>query len=85
MHLRSEQQAQLLDYDGLRSQLNHWFTPEILNRYLSPAMEETGQIVRDWMGGEGKRWRPYLLAATYLALTGETEVPESVRKAAIAI
>lgn len=85
MHLRSEQQAQLLDYDGLRSQLNHWFTPEILTRYLSPTIEKTGQIVQDWMGSEGKRWRPYLLAATYLALTGETEVPESVRKAAIAI
>ena len=85
MQLRDNKPAQLLDYDGLRSQLNHWFTPENLNRYLSPAIEETGQIVKDWIGGEGKRWRPYLLAATYLALTGETEVPESVCKAAIAI
>ena len=85
MHLRNETPARLLDYDGLRSQLGQWFTPESLNRYLSPAIEETGRIVTAWMGGEGKRWRPYLLAATYLALTGETEVPERVRKAAIAI
>ena len=37
------------------------------------------------MGGEGKRWRPYLLAATYLALTGEAEVPDDVQRAAIAV
>ena len=42
---------------------------EFSRPFLS-AKDQTSSVALEWMGGEGKRWRPYLLAATYLALTG---------------
>ncbi len=70
MGMRSDNEARLLDYDGLRADLKRWFSKENLAGHFSPAKDQTSSVALEWMGGEGKRWRPYLLAATYLALTG---------------
>lgn len=83
--MRSESEARLLDYDQLKASLKDWFSNENLSRCLSPANDQTSLIAREWLGGEGKRWRPYLLAATYLALSEEKEAPEEVRLAAVAV
>ncbi len=83
--MHSDIPVMLLDYDYLRTTIKQWFSPENLTRLLSPADNQTSAIALDWMKGGGKRWRPYLLAATYLALTGETEVPESVQLAAVGV
>ncbi|WP_165154409.1 polyprenyl synthetase family protein [Parabacteroides sp. ZJ-118] len=85
MSMRSDRKVELLDYDGLRADLGKWFSKENLASCFSPAKDQTSSVALDWMGGEGKRWRPYLLAATYLALTGETEAPADVQRAAIAV
>lgn len=82
--LRSDGIA-LLDYDYLKSSIREWFSPESLSGLLSPADHQASAIALDWIGGDGKRWRPYLLAATYLALTGEADVPEAVKRAAVGV
>lgn len=85
MSMQSDTEAHLLDYDYLKSTLQGWFTKENLAAVLSRSDDHTSQIARDWMGGDGKRWRPYLLASVYLALSGEREIPEEVQLAAIAV
>lgn len=85
MSMRSDKDANLLDYDRLRSDLKTWFSKESLARHFSVSTDQTSSVALEWMGGDGKRWRPYLVAATYLALSGETEVPADVQRTAIAV
>lgn len=83
--MRSESEACLLDYDQLKSNLQEWFSDQSLSRSLSAANDPTSRIAHEWLGGDGKRWRPYLLAATYLALSEKREATEEVRLAALAV
>jgi len=83
--MQSDKEAKLLDYDHLKSTLKDWFSKENLMKILSPAGDQTSLIAQDWLGGDGKRWRPYLLAATYLALSHEKEIPKEVQLAAVAV
>ncbi len=85
MEMQSQEKANLLDYDQLKNTIKDWFEKDNLSKVLSPSIDQTSLIARDWMGGQGKRWRPYLLTATYMALSGRNEIPEKVQKAAIAI
>lgn len=83
--MQSGKEAHFLDYDRLKSSLKKWFSQEKLTELMSPADNQTSAIAQEWLGGDGKRWRPYLLAATYLALSGEKEAPLEVQLAAIAV
>ncbi len=85
MSMRSDKEACLLDYDKLRTDMRAWFAKEHLAEYISPVNDQTSAIALDWLGGEGKRWRPYLMVATYQALTGETEMHEDIQRVAIAV
>ncbi len=59
MSMLSDTEVTLLDYNHLKSTIREWFSTDNLKRLLSPAMEQTSQISVDWLGGDGKRWRPY--------------------------
>ncbi|MDH6303742.1 geranylgeranyl diphosphate synthase type II [Parabacteroides sp. PF5-5] len=83
--LRSDKDANFLDYDHLKSTLQAWFSKENIASLLASSDDQTSMITRDCLAGDGKRWRPYLLASTYLALSGEKEIPDKVRLAAIAV
>ena len=85
MSLKSEKESHLLDYDQLKSTLQQWFSKENLVRLLSPLNDPTSLIMREWMSNDGKRWRPYLLASSYLAITGKKQIPEELQLASIAI
>ncbi|MCW3805509.1 polyprenyl synthetase family protein [Plebeiibacterium marinum] len=85
MEMQDVQEAPLLDYDQLKSTIKTWFTKENLEKVLTASNDQTSMITIKWMSEEGKRWRPYLLAATYMALNGKNEIPEEVQLAAIAI
>ncbi len=85
MNMHSSEENTLLDYDQLKSNIKDWFSRENLNKVLTISNDQTSLITREWMSDEGKRWRPYLLAATYMALNGKNEIPEEVKQAAIAI
>jgi geranylgeranyl pyrophosphate synthase len=75
----------LLDYDYLKTTSEEWFSKSHLSTLLTDSDDQTSAIAREWLGGEGKRWRPYLLAATYLALSEDKDIPEAVQLAAIAV
>lgn len=83
--MRSDKEIYLLDYDYLKSTLNTWFAEENLNTILPNSGDLTSRVAREWLGGDGKRWRPYLLTATYMALTGNKDIPKEVELAAIAV
>jgi geranylgeranyl diphosphate synthase type II len=85
MSLHSGKENNMLDYDQLKHTLREWFSKENLDQVLSPPDDPTLSIAKEWLANDGKRWRPYLLAASYLALTGKKEIPREVQLAAIAI
>ena len=75
----------LLDHEAIREQVNRWFTRPELVQLMRPEADRTMNVCLDWMCGEGKRWRPYLLSAVWQALTGKAEMPEDVHLAAVAV
>lgn len=83
--LSDEVSPKLLDHDAIHEQVNRWFTRPELEQYLLPATDPIQQICLDWMCGEGKRWRPFLLSAVWQALTGKTEMTTDVHRAAVAV
>lgn len=83
--MQSDKEANLLDYDHLKSTLKEWFSKESLSSMLSLSNDHTSSIAQEWLSGDGKRWRPYLLASTYLALTGKKEIPREVQLAAVTV
>ena len=85
MGLRSDEDAYFMDYDELRSQSKAWFEKEALKPYFPDLGNDTTLAAFDWLSGEGKRWRPYLVAAVFSALTNEDQASEDVKRAAIAV
>lgn len=72
-------------FDQIQHQVKEWFTADSLSQLLSPATDVTARASLQWMCGDGKRWRPFLLAAVYAALTGDTRMPQVVKLAAVAV
>ncbi|MDH6358469.1 polyprenyl synthetase family protein [Parabacteroides sp. PF5-9] len=85
INMQSGRELKLLDHEHLKAKVTEWFTPENLSRILSGDNDQTSQVSAEWLGGEGKRWRPYLLAAVYQSLSDEENIPEEVQLAAIAV
>lgn len=75
----------LLDHEAIKQQVDKWFAREELESLLGNPADTTVAACLDWMSGEGKRWRPFLLTAVYQALTGDTGVNEDVHRAAVAV
>lgn len=75
----------LLDHETIHQQVSRWFARAELEQLMPPTDDPTQQACLDWMSGEGKRWRPFLLAAVWQALTGKTEMPADVHRAAVAV
>lgn len=83
--MQSDKEVYLLDYDHLKSTLKDWFSEENLHTILTNSNDQTSRVAHEWLGGDGKRWRPYLLAATYMALSGDGDIPKEVELAAVAV
>lgn len=83
--MRSDKEANLLDYDYLKSTVRGWFDRENLAALWTSSCDQASSVALDWLSGDGKRWRPYLLASTFMALTGKKDFPEEVQLAAIAV
>jgi geranylgeranyl pyrophosphate synthase len=69
---------------SLQTEINQWFSADSVHLPCDSS-DLTAVIAREWLGGEGKRWRPYLLVSVYMAITGDEKVPEKVKLAAIAV
>lgn len=92
IHLTSDDSTRRLDLDGLRQQVDTWFTPDALRDLLGPEEGGPGgadSIAREWLGRAGKRWRPFLTVCAWKALRDEVNpnapFPEDLRKAAVAV
>lgn len=81
----SEKEIKLLDYDYLKSEIQGLFSNGSLKQLLSTSKDHTSQTAQEWLAGDGKRWRPYLLTAVYQSLSGEKTIPDDVRLAAVAV
>jgi len=75
------------DLRALRDTVDSWFTPEALSEHLGEPAERTQQIACDWLAGSGKRWRPFLAAGVYQALseTQNGDLPEGMIRSAVAV
>jgi geranylgeranyl pyrophosphate synthase len=65
--------------------ISQWFTSDHLIGQLGGMSDLTSVIARDWLSGDGKRWRPYLLVSAFQAITGNDDIPEQVKLAAISV
>lgn len=75
----------LLNHEDIKQQVNQWFERAELMCLLGNPDNPTAAACLDWMSGEGKRWRPFLLSAVYQALTGDESMTEDVHRAAVAV
>lgn len=85
LSMHSDDACPLLGYDEIKQQTDSWFTRAELERLLEPDTDRTSQVCLEWMCGEGKRWRPFLVAAVWQALTGQRQITEDVHRAAVAV
>jgi geranylgeranyl pyrophosphate synthase len=90
IHLSSNDKSYRLDLDGLKKDVQGWFSKGSLARIMGEAADGTAILARDWLAKDGKRWRPYLAACAHLALQSERhdEPPpasEDLRKLAVAV
>ncbi len=83
--LSDEVTPKLLDHEAIHAQVSRWFTRPELEQLMQPATDLTERMCLNWMSGEGKRWRPFLLSAVWQALTGKTEMSTDVHRAAVAV
>ena len=90
IHLSSDDKTYRLDLDGLKKDIQSWFTRESLAELLGAPITETDEIAYAWLAKDGKRWRPYLAACSYLALQSEFHeepppISAGLKKVAIAV
>ena len=83
--LSDETPPKQLNHEAIRDQVSLWFTRPELEQLMQPDSDPTQKVCLDWMSGEGKRWRPFLLSAVWQALTGKTEMTSDVHRAAVAV
>ena len=86
IYLTSDEQTKRLDLDSLRSQVNDWFSPESLGELLG-GQTQAEKLAAEWMARAGKRWRPFLAACAWRALTNDDSdaLPDDVRRVAVAV
>ena len=54
--------------DVLRGQVDRWFTAPAISELLGRPTSQTEQIGQAWLAGEGKRWRPVVMAGVSRAV-----------------
>lgn len=87
LHLSDEDRTYRMDLDGLRREVDSWFTPESLLELMGDVGEETGAMARDWLARSGKRWRPFLAVCAFQALQDSPDTPltDDLKRIAIAV
>jgi len=87
IHLTDADKTRRLNLDGLRTEVESWFSQESLHALLQPENNETETIGLGWLAKSGKRWRPFLTVCAFQALREDPEarLPEDLRKIALAV
>ena len=83
----SEERSTQLDLDSIRKEVGTWFAPDTLEPLVCKGKSDTEKIALDWLGGEGKRWRPFLAACVCKALGLEdgSDMPDGIKDVAVAV
>lgn len=100
IYLTSDDRTRRLDLNGLRREVESWFTPECVAATLGQPDSQTERIAQAWLAGPGKRWRPFLAACAFQAWRagyegsspgrevrdpGPPPLPEELRDIAVAV
>jgi geranylgeranyl pyrophosphate synthase len=87
IHLSSDDRTFRLDLDGVRAEVDTWFTPHALRDILADGDTQSERIAREWLARAGKRWRPFLVACVWKALQDDptTPFPADLKKLAVAV
>lgn len=92
IHLTSDDKTYRMNLDEMRDEVQTWFTADSLEHLMGPVDGDSGgesdKIAREWLGRDGKRWRPFLTACAYQALLEDTtneDAPDTLKKVAIAV
>ena len=87
IHLSSDDRTFRLDLDGVRAEVDTWFTPAALRDTLADGDTQSERIAREWLARAGKRWRPFLVACVWKALQDDptTPFPDDLKKLAVAV
>ncbi len=87
IHLSSDDRTFRLDLDGVRAEVDTWFTLEALRDILADGDTQSERIAREWLARAGKRWRPFLVACVWKALQDDptTPFPADLKKLAVAV
>jgi len=87
LHAHARNSGMYPDFHALRQRVDAWFEPHALLELCPQPVSDTEQLALAWLGKNGKRWRPFLTAATYAALTDcpASSLPDSLRRTAIAV
>lgn len=74
-----------IDFDNLKNVVNSWFATDYLSEMLQVDGTETEMIATAYLSESGKRWRPFLTAAVYQALSETTDLPVTIGSLAVAV
>ncbi len=87
LHLKSkDKNVSHVDYHALQKEVASWFSIGQLGSFLKPGRSTVEKIAFAYLAKAGKRWRPFIVAATYKALSPSSHpIPDSVRKLAMSI
>ena len=87
IHLTSDDQTRRLDLGALRDEVDFWFSPASLDTIMGRGEGETERIAREWLGRDGKRWRPFLTVSAFQALREDkgAALPNDLKKIAVAV
>lgn len=88
LYLNSTEQVGRIDLNNIKKMVDSWFIPESIETVLGKPSCKTERIAFDWLAGDGKRWRPFLTASCFYAVSEkaiEDQTVDVLRKAAIAV
>jgi geranylgeranyl pyrophosphate synthase len=88
IHLTAADTTHRLNLNTLHDEVKTWHNPTHLQNLQASPLPTTQQQANQWLLQDGKRWRPFLLTATYQALrphTHHTPIPPHIQQAALAI
>lgn len=87
LHLTGEDRTRRLNLSDLLAEVRGWFGREEMDGWMGLAQGHAESVAREWLAKDGKRWRPFLAVAAYLALMDDpsASLPEQIKKLALAV
>ncbi len=87
IEMRSTDGTRFIDLKAVHEEVQTWFEPGVLHDLLGVGKTETESIAMDWLERSGKRWRPFLVVAVYMAMCDAEldALPLPIRKVAVAV